>query len=208
MNFTHPNAVLMVFCKAPVPGQVKTRLIGELTPEQAAQVHIELTTRTLQLACDSALCPVELWCAPSVQHDFFTGAAARYNVSLYPQQGAGLGERLQHAFSSALSRYDHALALGCDCPSLTAHDLTSALQGLAERNDCVLAPAEDGGYVLIGLSRTHQELFSDIAWGTGIVLEQTRAAIKRLGLTCHELATQWDLDTPKELARYRALSVI
>lgn len=206
MNFMYPDTVLMVFCKAPVPGQVKTRLIGELTAEQAAQIHIELTTRTLQLAVSNALCPVELWCAPSIHHDFFTDAVNRFGVSLYSQEGEGLGERLQHAFDSALSRYNHAIAVGCDCPSLTAPDLASAVTALAEPNDCVLAPAEDGGYVLIGLSHNQQGLFNAIDWGTGIVLEQTRAAVKRLGLTCRELSTQWDLDTPKELARYRALT--
>lgn len=204
----HPDTVLMVFCKAPVPGQVKTRLIGELTAEQAAHVHIELTTRTLQLAVANALCPVELWCAPSIHHEFFTDAVSRYGVGLYAQEGEGLGERLQHAFNSALSRYSHALALGCDCPSLSATDLAAAVNALEEPNDCVLAPAEDGGYVLIGLNHIHPELFTNINWGTGKVLEQTRAAIEQLGLTCRELATQWDLDTPKELARYRAQTAI
>jgi len=71
MTYKYPDAVLMIFCKAPVTGQVKTRLTTELTAEQAMQVHIELTQRTLQLATMTNLCPVQLWCMPSTDHPFF-----------------------------------------------------------------------------------------------------------------------------------------
>jgi glycosyltransferase A (GT-A) superfamily protein (DUF2064 family) len=55
MTYKYPDAVLMIFCKAPVAGQVKTRLTTEFTTEQAVQVHIELTKKTLQLAVIAAL---------------------------------------------------------------------------------------------------------------------------------------------------------
>ena len=48
MIYQYPDAVLMIFCKAPVAGRVKTRLMTALTAEQAMRVHIELAQRTLQ----------------------------------------------------------------------------------------------------------------------------------------------------------------
>jgi hypothetical protein len=207
MTYKYPNAVLMIFCKAPVPGQVKTRLIPELTAEQAAELHIELSTKTLQRATQSNLCPVQLWCSPTTDHDFFTESEAAYPLLLKQQQGADLGERMHHAFCSALAEYSHALLMGCDCPSLTGQDLEEALTTLNQENEVVIAPAEDGGYVLIGLNRPHPELFDNMPWGTERVLAQTRSRIERYKLRHHELNEQWDLDTPEDLERYHLLTL-
>jgi rSAM/selenodomain-associated transferase 1 len=205
MTYKYPNAVLMIFCKTPIPGQVKTRLIPELTAEQAAELHIELSTKTLQWAVQSNLCPVQLWCAPTTEHVFFSESKAAYLIVLKQQQGADLGERMHYAFCSALAKYSHALLIGCDCPSLTGQDLEEALTALNQENDVVLAPAEDGGYVLIGLNRPQPELFDNMPWGTKRVLDQTRSRIERCKLRHHELSKQWDLDTPENLTRYRTL---
>ena len=205
MTYKYPDAVLMIFCKAPVAGQVKTRLTTELTAEQAVQVHIELTQRTLLLATQSHLCPVQLWCTPSTDHAFFTASAQNYHVTLQQQQGVDLGERMNNAFCTALNTCSRALIVGCDCPSITEQDLEEALTALNHENCCVLAPAEDGGYVLIGLNQPHPELFDNMPWGTGLVLEHTRTRIKQYNLRYQELKQQWDLDTPEDMARYRAL---
>lgn len=203
MNYKYPDSVLMIFCKAPIPGQVKTRLIPELTAEQAAELHIELSTKTLQRAIQSNLCPVQLWCTPTTDHAFFATAKAAYPLVLKQQQGADLGERMHRAFCSALAGYSHALLMGCDCPSLTEQDLDLALTALNQDNEVVLAPAEDGGYVLIGLNRPQPELFDNMPWGTARVLDETRSRIARYKLHHHELCEQWDLDTPEDLERYR-----
>jgi rSAM/selenodomain-associated transferase 1 len=208
MAYKYPDTVLMVFCKAPVPGRVKTRLTPALTAEQAADVHVQLTKRALKLATQSRLCPVQLWCAPSIDHDFFTASATAYRLELKQQQGTDLGERMHLAFESALAAYPHALLMGCDCPSLTESDLEEAIKALREDQDLVLAPAEDGGYVMIGLNRPCPELFTGMIWGTSEVLAQTRARIDQLQLRHHELKEQWDLDTVRDLDRYRALLLI
>lgn len=203
MTYKYPDTVLMIFCKAPIPGQVKTRLIPELTAEQAAELHIELSIKTLQKATQSHLCPVQLWCTPTTDHVFFTASAATYPITLQQQQGADLGDRMHHAFCSALADYSHALLMGCDCPSLTEQDLEQALTVLNQGNEIVLAPAEDGGYVLIGLNRPHPELFDNMPWGTARVLDETCNRIEHYKLRYLELSEQWDLDTPGDLIRYR-----
>jgi len=206
MTYKYPDAVLMIFCKAPIAGQVKTRLTAELSNEQAMQVHIELTLRTLQLATRSNLCPVQLWCTPSTVNPFFTASAQTFHLILQQQKGDDLGERMNHAFCEALNRYSRALIIGCDCPSLNEQDLEEALTALNQKDCCVLAPAEDGGYVLIGLNQPHPELFDNMPWGTERVLEQTRTRIRQYNLRLHVLKQQWDLDTPADLARYLALA--
>lgn len=208
MTYKYPNAVLMIFCKAPIPGQVKTRLIPELSAEQAAELHSELSTKTLQRATLNNLCPVQLWCAPTTDHVFFSASATTYPLILKQQQGSDLGERMHHAFCSALADYSHALLMGCDCPSLTEQDLEQALIALSQKYEVVLAPAEDGGYVLIGLNQPRPELFTDMLWGTAQVFTKTRNRIEQYKLEYYQLSEQWDVDTPEDLERYYSLAKV
>jgi rSAM/selenodomain-associated transferase 1 len=205
MMYQYPDAVVMIFCKAPIIGQVKTRLTSVLTAEEAMQVHIRLSANILQLATQNNICPVQLWCTPLTEHPFFIASARIFNITLERQQGDDLGERMSHAFLSALKTYSRALIVGCDCPSLTEQDLKDALTALHQENSCVLAPAEDGGYVLIGLNQPHPELFENMPWGTERVLEQTRIRIKQYNFGHRELKEQWDVDAPEDLKRYHGL---
>lgn len=202
-KYPYPNCVLMIFCKTPVPGQVKTRLIPALSPQQAANLHRELSVRTIDLAITSQLCPVQLWCSPTTQHPFFDFLSRTYPLSMSQQQGVDLGERMHLAFSAALSGFSAAVIIGCDCPSLTSADLAEALTKLAEGKDAVIAAAEDGGYTLIGLKRTCPELFVDMPWGSSEVLTRTLLRLDQYGLDHAQLKSQWDIDTPEDLLRYR-----
>jgi rSAM/selenodomain-associated transferase 1 len=201
MGYLYPDAVLLIFCKAPIAGQVKTRLIPVLTAEQAMQLHCELSLSTLQKATQQPLCPVQLWCTPSIDHDFFIQAEHDYPLTRYLQQGDDLGERMNHALNTALKNYKRAVLIGCDCPSFTNHDLALAISVLHDNTTAVFAPAEDGGYVLIGLNQPQPELFVAMPWGSELVMSETRARCQQLGLVYHELATQWDVDTPADWRR-------
>jgi uncharacterized protein len=205
MIYQYPDTVLLIFCKAPQTGHVKTRLIPTLTAEQAMQLHIELSLSTLQRATQQPLCPVQLWCTPSIDHNFFIQAADNYPITRHLQQGENLGERMNHALCTALKHYKRAVLIGCDCPSLTTHDLINAITVLNEQTTVVFAPAEDGGYVLIGLNRPYPELFINMPWSNPQLMTQTRARCQQHGIVYQELATQWDVDTPEDLVRYQAL---
>ncbi|RLA31853.1 MAG: glycosyltransferase, partial [Gammaproteobacteria bacterium] len=65
----------------------------------------------------------------------------------------------------------------------------------------VLGPAEDGGYVLIGVRRLSPVLFEGVDWGSDRVLRQTRARLTALGWRWHELRMLWDVDRPEDLMR-------
>jgi len=207
MRHQYPDTVIQVFCKAPVAGQVKTRLITEsISAEQAMQVHIELTGRILALLHDAALCPVQLWCSPTVKFDFFQQLAEKYPLSLYQQSGGNLGRRMSMALTAGLQTFKHVLLIGCDCPSLMADDFKQAIIALKHGADVVLAPTEDGGYILIGVNNPQAAVLNDtdMPWGTAHVLAITRERIKQQQLKAVEIRQQWDIDTPEDLARYRA----
>jgi glycosyltransferase A (GT-A) superfamily protein (DUF2064 family) len=95
------------------------------------------------------------------------------------------------------------LVIGTDCPALTTTHLREAAAQLAV-HDAVLYPAEDGGYVLIGLHTAAAEIFTDMPWGSTQVMARTRERLGGLGWRWSEPATLWDIDRPEDLPRLLA----
>jgi hypothetical protein len=191
---------VVVFAKAPIPGHVKTRLAPALGAAGAAELHRRLVRRTLRTALAAGVGPVEICCAPDARHGFFADCAAEHGAALTAQGQGDLGARMSRAFDRAAP----AVLVGCDCPVLTAEDIAAAARAL-DRADVVLAPAEDGGYVLIALRAPAPGVFAGIQWGTSDVLLRTRERIAALGLSVEELPPRWDVDRPADLDRVAAL---
>ena len=194
----------MLFAKAPVAGAVKTRLIPVLGAESAARLHQRMVVRALQTLTAAAVGPVELCCAPDTAHAFFAECQRRFGITLTRQCEGNLGKRMLHAFDAALSTAPRALIVGADCPSITVDDVRDAAAQLAHF-DATLVPADDGGYVLIGARRSHQNMFEGIEWGTASVFAAQRERFHALGWRWHEGATRWDVDRPEDLARLAEL---
>jgi rSAM/selenodomain-associated transferase 1 len=190
---------LIIFAKAPEPGQVKTRLSPPLTSDQAAGLH-----EAFVLDVVSAARPVRgvtqwLSCAPSTTHPFFRGLARRFRLRLLTQTGETLGERMASALRQALDAgATRVVLIGTDVPTLPASIIRDAFR-LLRRADVVLGPACDGGYYLVGVSRRVPPIFDEIPWGRSTVLEATLAQINRLGLRCRLLPFWYDVDTMPSL---------
>ena len=198
-NARRPEATrIAVFAKAPVAGEVKTRLAAILGPEGAAGLHAGLVRHAISTAVQSRVGAVELWCAPDESHPFFERCAREFGVALRRQQGVDLGERMRRAVDAALASGEAIVVIGSDCPALAVADLRDAAEAL-RTHDAVIAPAEDGGYVLIGLSASVPGLFDGIAWGGSAVMAATRARLA--GARWKELGTRWDVDRPEDYAR-------
>jgi rSAM/selenodomain-associated transferase 1 len=195
-------AQIIVFAKAPRPGEVKTRLCPPLLPQDAATLHARMVRRTLATACAAAPGQVELHCSPPIDDPFFASCARDHGVVLCAQADGDIGERMAHAMRDA-SRTRPLLLIGTDCPARSTDDLRIALHALEAGNDAVLGPVEDGGYSLIGLSRFEPAIFEEIEWSTAQVGAQTRARFTRLGLRWLDLAMSWDVDLPDDLHRLR-----
>ena len=192
---------VLIFARAPVAGSVKTRLVPLLGDRGAAALYRSLVERALTVARESDVGPVELWCTPTTDDDFFTRCRDRFHVTLHRQREGDLGARMLNAFENALTRSRHVLMTGSDCPSLTAADLRAAARALRERRDAVFCPAEDGGYVLVGLSQAMPAIFDAMTWGTATVMEETRQRLRNLGWRWYELPVHWDVDRPQDYQR-------
>ena len=203
---TRRTPVLQIFAKDPQPGMVKTRLARSIGNEAAADLYRGLVERTLQTAAAAQTMGIvsaaELWCDPDEHRAAFVEWRDRHGVTLRTQRGADLGVRMHQALSSALANGASAILIGTDSPLLDAAYLARAAEALA-RHDVVIGPAEDGGYVLVALSRD-VDIFSEVPWSTGDVMAVTRARVTALRASCAELDVLWDIDTPADVARFRA----
>ncbi len=198
------DSALIIFAKAPIAGQVKTRLCPPLTPDEAASLHGSFVLDVLErsktaIAKHRLQLERYLACAPSARHVFFQILGERHGVKLLDQVGEDLGARMARAFSTIFSSgYKNALLVGTDVPSLPLDTYRDALALLAD-HDLVLGPACDGGYYLIGLKRPAPELFAHIPWSTGRVFELTRLKADGLGFKTGLLPVQRDIDTIDDL---------
>jgi rSAM/selenodomain-associated transferase 1 len=197
------NCRIIVFARAPIPGEVKTRLLSYADAQTITALYEKLVLHSLNMALESKVGPVELWCSPSKGHSFFLRCAEKFQVELHQQTEGDLGRRMAHAFDETLKRAPMALLMGTDCPSLTCEDLKEAKKVLKQGAPSVISPAEDGGYVLIGLRQYEPTLFEGISWGTGSVLEETRERLRRLRWNWHELPQRWDVDRPEDVERLK-----
>jgi rSAM/selenodomain-associated transferase 1 len=190
--------MIIVFARAPVPGEAKTRLVPRLGAWGAARLHARLTlhaVRVARLADDS----VELH--GTRRHSFFRTLKVRFRL----QRGRDLGERMQRAMAKALRRHAFVTVIGSDCPMLTPADLRRAARWLRCGCDVVLAPAEDGGYALIAARRLKPEFFSEIRWGGADVYAETARRLAAAGYGWRALRKMWDVDRPEDLPRFAEL---
>ena len=194
-----PVLRILVFARAPVAGQAKTRLAPRLGAWGAARLQARLTLHALRTALASGCGPVELHV--TARHRVFLHYANTLGIRVRMQQGRDLGERMHRS----LRRARAAILIGTDCPELRPADLRRAARLLQAGNEVVLAPAEDGGYVLIAARHVSARLFEAMEWGSAGVYASTIRRLAELGCRWRALRRMRDLDRPQDLEELRWL---
>lgn len=195
---------LHLLARAPEPGRVKTRLIPALGEEGASHLQRVLVERALALPAQG-FSDRFLWLAEGPD-EALEALAAVHGWTVVGQPAGDLGERMRRIAALGLAESQGVVLIGNDCPALDGGYLTAACQGLS-RHDAVLGPAEDGGYVLLGLRRVDGLLFEGMPWGTGQILELTRERLLQLGWSYELLPVLWDVDRPEDLPRLAAVGI-
>jgi len=190
------SCALGIFAKAPLPGQVKTRLCPPLTPEQACEFYALSLDMTIHNALQGPWSTTLFYSgAPDYFREHYPG------LPLQPQQGDDLGARMEHALCRLLADGAEAAALiGSDSPDLPHPLLHEAFQALS-LHPAVVAPSYDGGYVLIGERQHLPELFCDIPWSSPQVLRATHARARHHAIPLQELNPWEDVDDEPGLRR-------
>lgn len=194
---------LVVVAKAPVAGEVKTRLVPHFTAAEAADLfRCFLQDRIKEM---SRLKGIDLAVAftPADAKTTFAGMAGN-GFQLFAQEGENLGQRLSNIFIDQLALgYDAVSIIDSDTPDLPAAIVEQSFQILVSGEaDAVYGPCDDGGYYLVGMRRPHPELFADIPWSTRSVLKITLERAHALGIKTKLLPGWNDLDTVEDLVDY------
>ncbi len=126
----------------------------------------------------------------------------QYPITLLQQSGADLGKRMLNGIKQALQQYKYCIVIGTDAPALDEVLISQAIESLKAGSEVVFVPAEDGGYVLVGLQKPYKFLFQDIHWGSAEVMQQSRRKLKENSISFNELATCWDIDRLEDYQRY------
>ncbi|MGH7014787.1 MAG: TIGR04282 family arsenosugar biosynthesis glycosyltransferase [Stellaceae bacterium] len=193
-----------VMAKAPRAGEVKTRLVPPLLPEEAA----ELSACSIQDVVENFLGAGRAVKSRGYVAYSPPGSEALFRelvppeIELLAPRRIGLGHSLLHAAEDLLALgYGAACLVNADSPTLPSALLIEAAERLHAPGDrVVLGPACDGGYYLIGLKQPHRHLFHDIDWSTERVFRQTVKRATSLGLAVAVLPTWYDVDDPASLA--------
>jgi rSAM/selenodomain-associated transferase 1 len=190
---------LILFAKRPRPGEVKTRFVPPLSAVQALALYRAFLEdqisflRQMDEGRDIELCSDLPW------EEELPG------ISLHEQGPGDLGKRMSRAFDRSSAEGAAAtIIIGADCPTLPAAHVRRAFELLENEAEAVLTPAEDGGYVLVGLSRPRPELFHAIPWGTADVLGMTRSRAQQHGIALLETEGWYDVDDIGGIRRLRS----
>ena len=199
-----PRPVVAVFAKDPVPGQVKTRLIPALRPDEAADLYRALLLDTIEVveATDARVIVAVTPATARRPLERLLGRRRRFLI----QPPGDLGARLEGVLGLLQEGGGkQVLVIGSDCPGVTPDRIREAWQAL-QSVPVVLGPALDGGFYLLGVSRPAPGILRDVPWSTGRVLEITRERLREQGLAARELAAERDLDTPRDLFEWFAVA--
>ena len=178
---------VLITAKAPLPGNVKTRLSPPLTPELAARLAEAFLTDVLAAA--RAVDPEAGFLCPAADA---ADLCRRFpGVPVVAQAGAGLAAALASGVRGG------AVVVAGDAPGIRPETIAGAATTDA---DLVLAPSRDGGFALIRMRLHRPAVFADIHWSTGRVLDETVAAGRAAGLTIALLDPVADVDTIADLA--------
>lgn len=196
---------LALMTKAPQAGQVKTRLVPPLTPDEAAELNKcflrDTANAIASVIANNEACGIAAYTPLGLEAAYADILPADFN--LLPQRGITFGERLYFAVEDLLGcGFDSVCLIDSDSPTLPAENFSEAIRFLKLQGDrIVLGPCDDGGYYLIGLKKPHRELFEQIDWSTDRVFEQTRARAQEIGLEVELLAHGYDVDDAASLRR-------
>jgi rSAM/selenodomain-associated transferase 1 len=183
--------------KAPVEGQVKTRLASDIGLHHATELYKCFLKDTLDKLKDTGI-PVIIYYFPKQSKRMLTLTIGP-NYHFVHQKGNNLGERLFNGFKKAKNKgYEYSIALSSDVPDISPNTIINAMDRL-KNYPAVIGPCPDGGYYLIGfqLDQIEKDYFSRIQWGAKTVYKDTMKRMEDINIYICE---QWrDVDTLEDL---------
>ncbi len=194
---------VIIFTRVPEPGVTKTRMMPELSPAECARLHT-CFLKDIREACVLSGAEVFVnYTAVHLEKVSYLKKILGEDLIYFPQEGAGLGERMKNAMKHVFDEgYDSCVLIGTDIPELRAYHLTEAFHVLEEK-DVVFGKTVDGGYYLVGMNRLIPEAFGLNQYGHSHVFEETLEILEASGVSVGYTGALQDMDIYEDLADYR-----
>jgi hypothetical protein len=185
------TAALVLFCRRPLPGSGKQRLVRDLGEENSLAVARALLECALE---DAAAWPGRLVVSPACGADaaWAKGLLPRLKWVI-PQPKGNLGQRINAVDAAVRRRHcGRVLIIGSDAPCMQPGDLEAAAATL-EHADVALIPAADGGVTLMG-SRVQWPQLSSLPWSESALGCALERCCQAAGLSVARLSASFDID--------------
>lgn len=194
LYFLFMSQALIMLCKYPIPGQVKTRIAADTSDQIAADIQSRMLRYIISTHCNHADYDLVIWLRHADLLTQFESEYSCYHEHNFVQQWDNLGEIIDHAIHYGLHHYDRIIIIGSDTPLITNEDILWWFTQL-DNTDIVLWPVTDGWYWCIGSLQLLSEIVIPIIYSTESVLQNTIDQIQSHGLNYSLLDTKTDIDT-------------
>ena len=193
------SATVLVLAKAPVPGQVKTRLCPPATPGEAARIAAASLLDTLDAARGQRTVVALVGSLADAEQRAEVRAALAH-CRVVPQRGATFAARLVAAHADAGGN-GPVIQVGMDTPQLDETLLNEASHAVGSC-DAVLGPARDGGWWALGVhDPRHARVLAGVPMSTPDTGTLTLRALRAAGLRVTLLPELSDVDTMEDAGR-------
>lgn len=186
---------LITFVKAPVPGNVKTRLQADLGAEQTVEIYKSFIGEILTQCSRLKGIDRFLGCAPTTDHVFLKQMSEKYKLKVFNQRGNNLGKKIINAFQDHFRKgYTDIVLIGSDSPTIPKEYIRKAFN-LLKKNEIIIGPCCDGGIYLIGAkTRIEPGIFKNIPWDTSQVLNLVLENLFKFKIQFAMLPFWYDVD--------------
>ncbi len=190
------GACVCVMAKAPVAGQVKTRMCPPLALDQAAAVATAFLRDTWAVA---------RVCAGPRTYLARAGDAERFprdvlDAGHFDQAGQGLGARIESVIEQGLARASRVIVIGSDMPGIPGDRIVEAERAL-DHADVVLGPSLDGGFYLIAARRFARGMLAGVPWSAPTTYRACVAVLAQRGFRVASIHAFDDVDDIRGLRR-------
>ncbi len=199
------NAVI-IFCRFPYEGKVKTRLAGAAGRKAAAECYRLCAEHVFdecrKLNPGNTVCYI-FYSEKGDENKIRNWAGAGFEF--FPQDGYDLGAKMAGALQKVFGKNTgKVILIGTDIPDISAEILKGAFKKLDDA-DLVIGPAGDGGFYLIGAKHFVPGLFEGIKWGEDKVCNALKERLKRNNLKTDETPELIDIDTIEDVETWLKL---
>lgn len=197
-NFNLKNAII-IFTRNPELGKCKTRLAKTVGDASTLEIYKHLLKHTAEVVKNTHADKYVFYSENIQEDDIWHHSVFKKEL----QKGGNLGIRMQNAFNNIFKLgYQKAIIVGSDLLDLKQQHIDNAFDALDE-NEFVVGPAKDGGYYLLGMKKSQNNLFENKVWGTSTVLKDTVTDLENNSYFLLEELN--DIDTFEDMKHYKEL---